>query len=68
MGMINIGWVERQWITGKESYTEWLLLIFYAADLYRVKHPLILCTDDPGVFSTTISQEYALAASCFELF
>uniref|UniRef100_A0A0C9RW55 TSA: Wollemia nobilis Ref_Wollemi_Transcript_9671_1593 transcribed RNA sequence n=1 Tax=Wollemia nobilis TaxID=56998 RepID=A0A0C9RW55_9CONI len=37
------------------------------ADLYRVKHPLILCTDDPGVFSTTISREYALAASCFDL-
>lgn len=37
------------------------------ADLYQGKHPLILCTDDPGVFSTTISWEYALAASCFEL-
>eukprot|EP01018_Ginkgo_biloba_P003531 Gb_00816 [translate_table: standard] len=37
------------------------------ADLYQAKHPLILCTDDPGVFSTTISREYALAASCFEL-
>lgn len=28
---------------------------------------MILCTDDPGVFSTTISWEYALAGSCFEL-
>jgi adenosine deaminase len=37
------------------------------ADLYQEKHPLILCTDDPGVFSTTISWEYALAGSCFEL-
>eukprot|EP00252_Welwitschia_mirabilis_P011204 TRINITY_DN25227_c0_g1_i1.p1 TRINITY_DN25227_c0_g1~~TRINITY_DN25227_c0_g1_i1.p1 ORF type:complete len:380 (-),score=91.22 TRINITY_DN25227_c0_g1_i1:542-1681(-) len=43
------------------------IAVHHFADLYQNKHPLILCTDDPGVFSTTISQEYALAASTFNL-
>ncbi|KAH7569538.1 hypothetical protein JRO89_XS06G0181300 [Xanthoceras sorbifolium] len=38
-----------------------------AANLYRAKHPLVLCTDDSGVFSTTLSKEYDLAASTFDL-
>ncbi|XP_031473591.1 N6-mAMP deaminase-like isoform X1 [Nymphaea colorata] len=36
-------------------------------DLYRVNHPLILCTDDVGIFSTSLSHEYYLAASTFGL-
>lgn len=35
------------------------------ADLYKGKHPLVLCTDDVGVFSTSLSGEYKLAASAF---
>lgn len=36
-----------------------------AADLYNSEHPLILCTDDSGVFSTSVSGEYILASTKF---
>lgn len=36
-------------------------------DLYKSKHPVSLCTDDRGLFSTTLSYEYYLAASTFGL-
>ncbi|KAK1307927.1 hypothetical protein QJS10_CPA09g01225 [Acorus calamus] len=36
-------------------------------DLYNAKHPLILCTDDPGMFSTSLSREYYIAAKTFGL-
>ncbi|KAK7264500.1 hypothetical protein RJT34_32109 [Clitoria ternatea] len=36
-------------------------------DLYNEKHPLVLCTDDSGVFSTSLSNEYKIAASSFGL-
>ncbi|KAF3779991.1 Adenosine deaminase-like protein [Nymphaea thermarum] len=35
--------------------------------LYRNNLPLVLCTDDSGVFSTNLSREYYLAASTFGL-
>ncbi|EMS53353.1 Adenosine deaminase-like protein [Triticum urartu] len=38
-----------------------------AADLYNAKHPLSICTDDCGLFSTSLSNEYYLAASTFGL-
>ncbi|XP_061174078.1 adenosine deaminase-like protein [Saccostrea echinata] len=34
---------------------------------YEKKHPCIICTDDKGVFSTSLSEEYQLAASTFDL-
>uniref|UniRef100_A0A8C9VVV1 N6-Methyl-AMP deaminase n=1 Tax=Scleropages formosus TaxID=113540 RepID=A0A8C9VVV1_SCLFO len=34
---------------------------------YKLGHPCVLCTDDKGVFSTSLSQEYQLAASTFGL-
>ncbi|KAM6926758.1 N6-Methyl-AMP deaminase isoform 2-T2 [Lycodopsis pacificus] len=34
---------------------------------YQMGHPSIICTDDKGVFSTDLSQEYQLAASTFGL-
>ncbi|GAB2211118.1 hypothetical protein Droror1_Dr00016409 [Drosera rotundifolia] len=37
------------------------------ADLYKAKHPLIICTDDSGVFSTSLSKEYTIAAAAFGL-
>ncbi|XP_057962584.1 N6-mAMP deaminase [Malania oleifera] len=37
------------------------------ANLYNAKHPLVLCTDDTGVFSTSLTCEYMLAASTFGL-
>ncbi|XP_022716078.1 adenosine deaminase-like protein isoform X2 [Durio zibethinus] len=41
--------------------------IHHFVDLYKAKHPLILCTDDSGVFSTCLSGEYCLASSAFGL-
>ncbi|XP_062819386.1 adenosine deaminase-like protein isoform X1 [Anolis carolinensis] len=34
---------------------------------YNIGHPLVLCTDDKGVFATDLSQEYRLAADTFRL-
>lgn len=39
--------------------------IHHFADLYSSGHPIILCTDDSGVFSTSVSGEYSLASSSF---
>ncbi|KAI4304278.1 hypothetical protein MLD38_039813 [Melastoma candidum] len=39
--------------------------IRHFADSHRDKHPMVPCTDDAGVFSTSISREYRIAASAF---
>ncbi|CAL9057548.1 N6-mAMP deaminase-like isoform X1 [Musa acuminata AAA Group] len=39
----------------------------FFADLYKAKHQVALCTDDSGLFSTTLSNEFYLAASTFGL-
>ncbi|XP_071447267.1 N6-Methyl-AMP deaminase [Hetaerina americana] len=35
--------------------------------LYKIGHPIVLGTDDKGVFSTSLSDEYCIAAKTFEL-
>lgn len=34
---------------------------------YKAGHPVALCTDDSGVFATTLSNEFAIAAEAFNL-
>ncbi|KAL8196951.1 UNVERIFIED_CONTAM: hypothetical protein K2H54_002811 [Gekko kuhli] len=34
---------------------------------YNMGHPVVLCTDDKGVFATDLSQEYQLVADTFQL-
>ncbi|KQK13629.2 hypothetical protein BRADI_1g11465v3 [Brachypodium distachyon] len=43
------------------------LELHHFADLYHAKHPPSLCTDDSGLFSTSLSNEYYLVASMFGL-
>ncbi|KAF7840647.1 adenosine deaminase-like protein [Senna tora] len=41
--------------------------VHHFVDLYNAKHPLVLCTDDSGVFSTSLSNEYKIAATSLGL-
>ncbi|KAK9393830.1 adenosine deaminase-like [Crotalus adamanteus] len=34
---------------------------------YRLGHPVVLCTDDKGVFATELSREYQMVAETFQL-
>ncbi|GJY63856.1 adenosine deaminase-like protein [Tanacetum coccineum] len=41
--------------------------VHHFAELYKENHPIVICTDDSGVFSTSLSNEYAIASSTFGL-
>ena len=34
---------------------------------HKMGHPIVICTDDKGVFSTSLSEEYAIAGETFSL-
>lgn len=34
---------------------------------YKKNHPCVICTDDKGVFNTSLSEEYQIAAKTFDL-
>ena len=34
---------------------------------HKMGHPVVICTDDKGIFSTTLSEEYAIAGRTFSL-
>ncbi|XP_045215947.2 adenosine deaminase-like protein [Mercenaria mercenaria] len=34
---------------------------------YDLNHPCVICTDDKGVFSTSLTEEYSVAADTFQL-
>ncbi|PRP84264.1 hypothetical protein PROFUN_08284 [Planoprotostelium fungivorum] len=36
-------------------------------EFYRKSHPIILCTDDMGVFCTSVSQEFSIVGDTFQL-
>ena len=38
-----------------------------AVTVFSAGHPVVLCTDDQGVFQTSLSKEYAIAAHTFRL-
>ncbi|KAI5447248.1 hypothetical protein KIW84_014919 [Lathyrus oleraceus] len=41
--------------------------VHHFGDLYKANYPLVLCTDDTCVFSTSLSKEYKYAADSFGL-
>ncbi|PKA51768.1 adenosine deaminase [Apostasia shenzhenica] len=41
--------------------------VHHFGNLYKAQHPLVICTDDTGLFSTNLSNEYYLAAATFGL-
>ncbi|WRX28043.1 Adenosine deaminase domain - like 3 [Theobroma cacao] len=60
-------WVEICLTSNIRTETISSIDIHHFAELYKAKHPLVLCTDDSGVFSTSLSGEYHLASSAYGL-